>query len=99
MRETYDSALLLSTRISFTADDCGAFDMGSSYVEESFVALRERVRGHSENTAGARVDSSPLPREWEPMWCDPGQDEASSSVFQVRTVRHHLKKIEEAAYS
>jgi hypothetical protein len=100
MRETYDSALLLSTRLSFTFADCCAFDTGSSYVEQSFAVLRERVQGLPDHTADTGVDSSQLLREWEPMWCDPGpRGTLPSSAIEACAVRRHLKKIEDAAQS
>jgi hypothetical protein len=98
MREAYDAALSLSTRVSFTIDDCGAFDVGSSYVQQSFVALRRRARSIQEQAAHLGPDGSQWLRDWEPMWTEPSQG-LSGAAFAVRTVWSHLKKIEDAAYS
>ncbi len=98
MREAYDAALSLSIRVSFTADDCGAFDLGSSYIQESFVALRKRAEGIGAQESDPRPGASQWLRDWEPMWAVPGQV-SFDSAFEPRTLRRHLKKIEDAAYS
>lgn len=98
MREAYDAALLLSVRLSFTVGDCGAFDAGSAYVEESFVLLRQRTRGLHEHTGGA--DPAASLQEWEPMWGDPRPDAAwTGAMVAASAVRRHLKEIEDAAYA
>lgn len=99
MREAYDNALSLSLRVTFTADDCGAFDLGSHYVQKSFVTLRDRAQSIPAQVAGSGSDALQSLREWEPMWGDPGPDQVSSdAAFEAHAVRRHLKKIENAAY-
>jgi len=95
MREAYDSALFLSTRVSFTGDDCRAFDSGAAYVEESFVALRDRKLSVQEHGSDICPHTFPWPREWEPMWGDPGQNQLLPvTTFPAQVVRRHLKRIE-----
>jgi len=96
MREAYDGALFLSTRVSFTGDDCRAFDSGAAYVEESVVALRDRklsIQAHGDICP----HTFPWPREWEPMWGDPGQNQLLPvTTFPAQIVRHHLKRMEDS---
>lgn len=97
MREAYDSALLLSTRVSFTGDDCRAFDSGGAYVEESFVALRDRRDSIQAHGSDVCPYTFPWPREWEPMWGDPGQNQSLSvTAFPAQVLRRHLKGIEDS---
>jgi hypothetical protein len=98
MREAYDSALSLSIRVSFTTADCGAFDLGSCYVEESFVVLRDRAQSVGTQVADVSPDALQALREWEPMWGEPRPDQVwSGPAFEAQAVRRHLKKIEDAA--
>jgi hypothetical protein len=99
VREAYDLALSLSIWVSFTIDDCGAFDLGSSYVQESFAALRDRAQSVRVR-AQVGLDALLSLREWEPMWRDPRPELVlSGAAFEAQAVRRHLKKIEDAAYS
>jgi len=91
VREAYDIALSLSIRISLTTNDCGVFDLGSSYIQESLVVLRDRARA----IPGAEADPDALLRlrSWEPMWI--GASELSAGL-ESRTIDCHIRKIEDA---
>ncbi len=95
MREAYDSALLLSTRSSFTVNDCIAFGSGSSYVQESFIALEKQSQNIWVQVVDVGPDALQWLKDWEPMWSDP--QVLSKTTHEARAVRRHLKKIEDAA--
>lgn len=98
MREAYDSALLLCRRVSFTAEDCCAFDLGSWYVQESFGVLQERARNLRSGPGEGASGDGPRPSEWEPMWGDRGPDREPSAAFNVfaaRSVHRHLRRVED----
>ena len=97
MREAYDFALMLSIRAVFTTDDCGAFDSGCSYVQDSFLAMRARAEFIRAQLTDIRHDDTQWLKDWEPMWNDPGS--LADSAFELRVVRSHLKKLENVMYA
>lgn len=96
MREAYDVALSLGFRVSFTTDDCGVFDLGSSYIQESLAVLRDRARSIRAPAAGVGPDALQWLRDWEPMWIGPGE---LSAGLESRTIGRHIRRIEDATHS
>jgi len=94
--EAYDVALSLAIRVSFTIDDCGVFDLGSSYIQESLVVLRDRARSIRADGDYVISDALQRLRDWEPMWIGPGD---LTDGLESRTIARHIRKIEDAMHS
>ncbi len=93
IREAYDVALSLGMRVPFTTEDCGVFDLGSSYVQESLVVLRDRARSIRAQTANVGPDALQRLRDWEPMWI--GSSELLAAP-ESRAIDWHIRGIENA---
>ncbi len=96
IHEAYDVALSLGMRVSFTTDDCGVFDLGSSYIQESLGVLRDRVRSIRAHAANVGPDALQRLRDWEPMWI--GSSELLAGP-ESRAIDWHIRGIENATHS
>jgi hypothetical protein len=95
VREAYDLALSLSIRVSFTTEDCGVFDLGSSYIQESLVVMRDRARSIRAHAPDVGPKALQL-RDWEPMWIGSGEPLARP---ESRAIDSHIRRIEDAMHS
>lgn len=93
--EAYDVALSLAIRVSFTIEDCGVFDLGSSFIQESLAVLRNRAQSIRAHVADIDPDASQRLRDWEPMWIGPGKVPAS---LESRAIGCHIREIEVATH-
>jgi hypothetical protein len=96
IREAYDAALSLGIRVSFTTDDCGVFDLGSSYIQESLAVLRDRARSIRAHTANVSPDALQRLRDWEPMWI--GLSEPWGGL-ESRTIDRRIRVVEDFVHS